>query len=241
MIAAITDQSATCPDWNRLDAGIRNNVSESVETFYNMFAPAVRAHVSRRVWEPEGVGDCVNQCLMLALEGIGDGRLREPARMPGYVWGVLRNVLRRWISARMAERAAQSDLRVEVLPNVIPYDPEFAAILSQQKRVVREKLADMQPLAREVLKRFYLDGAVAADIQRDLSITPTQFRLIKNRAKATLIETVRSGAVPLGPRPARKVRALAVSPKVISKLRKKIRGVVRKLPVDLHVLVPYAA
>ena len=177
------------PGWKLLVAGIQNNDPAALEKFYEIFAPSIKFFAIRKLQDEDAAADCSSQCLVLALEGIREGRLREPAAIAGYVWGILRNLLRQAISSRMDDRGRQADQVIESLPSCA-ISPENNAILRQQQRDVRKALGAMRPIAREVLRRFYLEGAAPSEIQRDLGITPTQFRLIKNRAKATLIQKV---------------------------------------------------
>jgi RNA polymerase sigma factor (sigma-70 family) len=143
----------------------------------------------RQLRDQDAAADCSNQCLMLALEGIGDGLLREPAAIAGYIWGILRNLIRKAIADRVADRGRQTDQVIELLPSRT-VSPEAAAIVSEQQRKLRKALAVMPPTAREILRRFYVEGASATEIQHGLGITSTQFRLIKSRAKATLIQRI---------------------------------------------------
>jgi RNA polymerase sigma factor (sigma-70 family) len=152
---------------------------------------------------------------MLVLEGIAEGRLRQPGALAGYVWATLRNLLRKKIGALIDDRKRRSsDFEAKTLPTVMR-NPEAAAILSQQRRNVKKALAVMPSVAREILRRFYLEGSSARDIQHHLGITPTQFRLIKNRAKGTLIQKFKGTDPPVIPSPVvGKARLSLVKPRV---------------------------
>jgi RNA polymerase sigma factor (sigma-70 family) len=184
------------------------------ERFYGIFSASTRSLALRQLRDQDAAADCSSQCLMLALDGIRQGSLREPAAIAGYIWGILRNLIRKTIAVRMANRQRQTDQMIESLPGRT-VSPEDNAILSQQQQNVRKALAVMPPVAREILRRFYLDGSSATEIQKDLALTPTQFRLMKNRAKITLAQTIRGTDPPVVRRPlVRKTKLLLIAPKV---------------------------
>ena len=56
---------------------------------------------------------------------------------------------------------------------------------------VRRYLAVLPEKDREILTRFYVQGQSPEQIQRELNLSPTQFRLTKSRAKARFAEFVR--------------------------------------------------
>jgi RNA polymerase sigma factor (sigma-70 family) len=201
-------------DWELLARGIQNKDAAAFEKFYEIFAPGIRFFAIRQLRDQDAAADCLNQCLMLALEGIGGGHLREPAAIAGYVWGILRNLIRKTIAVRIADRERQTDKVIELLPSRT-VSPENQAILSQQQHDIRNALAAMRPMAREILRRFYLEGCSATEIQKDLGLTPTQFRLMKNRAKATLVQTMRGTNPPDVRRPVlRKTKLVLIASKV---------------------------
>jgi RNA polymerase sigma factor (sigma-70 family) len=187
--AHLERSEATSPDWGLLVKGIRNKDAAAFEKFYEIFAPGIRFFAMRQLWGQDAAADCSSQCLMLALEGIGEGRLREPAAIAEYVLGILRNLIRKTLAVRIDDRGRQTDQVIEFLPNRTLSREDYA-ILVQQQQSVRKALAAMRPMDREILRLFYVDGFSATKIQHDLGITPTQFRLIKNRAKATLVQEV---------------------------------------------------
>lgn len=212
--AHLEQSEAALPDWGLLVKGIRSKDAASLERFYGIFSASTRSLALRQLRDQDAAADCSSQCLMLAVEGIREGRLLEPAAIAGYIWGILRNLLRKAIAVRIADRGRRTDQVIELLPDKA-ISPESNAILSQQREDIRNVLAAMPPMAREILARFYLDGSSATQIQHDLGITPTQFRLIKNRAKATLVQDVRASVPPVIRRPVvRKTRVPLISPKM---------------------------
>jgi RNA polymerase sigma-70 factor (ECF subfamily) len=71
---------------------------------------------------------------------------------------------------------------------VITHDrpsPETGAVRREHKAIATRILAALSARDREVLMLFYLDGKAAEQIQAQMGVTATEFRLIKSRAKAT--------------------------------------------------------
>ena len=68
------------------------------------------------------------------------------------------------------------------LPTAAP-DPETNVIVRQQQEIMLRLLGSLPKRDRDVLIRFYLHEQPAEQIQRELNLTETQFRLIKSRAK----------------------------------------------------------
>jgi RNA polymerase sigma factor (sigma-70 family) len=52
----------------------------------------------------------------------------------------------------------------------------------ERRRILVERLRELTPLQREILRRFYFAGEAHEDIERELGITPTRFRLQKSIA-----------------------------------------------------------
>ena len=55
----------------------------------------------------------------------------------------------------------------------------------QKMRIVREILGSMPKRDRDVLERFYVLEQTKEEICREMNLTPTQFRLLKSKAKST--------------------------------------------------------
>ncbi len=178
--------SSELTDWDGLVAGIRRNDESAIETFYRLFSSSLRAYFSQRLVDHAALADCTSECLVTALSGIHKGSLREPSKMTAYVWGIARNILRKAIQFRIAEREMHADVEVSLLPNSAP-DQEADLLLSEQRQIISTLMSRLSPLGREILRRFYLEGDTPRQIQVDLGITETQFRLAKNRAKMRLL------------------------------------------------------
>jgi RNA polymerase sigma-70 factor (ECF subfamily) len=62
-------------------------------------------------------------------------------------------------------------------------------VLGREKvDIMFEVLRDMSGRDRDILTRFYLYEQSQETISREMDLTPTQFRLLKSRAKARFAE-----------------------------------------------------
>jgi RNA polymerase sigma-70 factor, ECF subfamily len=132
------------------------------------------------------------QSLMLQVTcQIREGHVREPLRIAGYIRTIA--VRMRAIHHREACRSRESHMSADdVVLRSQETSPEQGAI-DQQNRLIAEKvLQSLSERDRTVLIRFYLNEESPEVIQADIGLTPTQFRLIKSRAKAAFTQRCES-------------------------------------------------
>ena len=63
-------------------------------------------------------------------------------------------------------------------------NPEQEAIVRQKSELMKSALRSLSDRDRDILVRFYLKEQPQEQICREMSLTETQFRLLKSRAKA---------------------------------------------------------
>lgn len=114
-------------------------------------------------------------CLRLAQ---GLPRLRQPQAR----WAFLGQIVQ--FTIMDARRNQNSRERWQALPHesALPVsDPQVVDSLELKSECDRA-LGALHPLDRAVLRRFYIDGQTAEEIQQEMGLSDTQFRLRKNRA-----------------------------------------------------------
>ena len=62
-------------------------------------------------------------------------------------------------------------------------EPELTAILSERSRVMRRVLSELSPREREVIRRFYVNEQSPAQICSEMSLTRSQLRSLKSKAR----------------------------------------------------------
>jgi RNA polymerase sigma-70 factor (ECF subfamily) len=63
-------------------------------------------------------------------------------------------------------------------------NPEESAIFRERAELIQRVLGELTERDREILTRFYLNEQSQDQICTEMSLTETQFRLLKSRAKA---------------------------------------------------------
>jgi RNA polymerase sigma-70 factor (ECF subfamily) len=169
--------------WSELVARIRQDDLSAVEELYRVFSRGVRFYLCRQLG-PQDLDDKVHEVFLIVTQAIQKGDLRDPARLMGYVRTVMRRQVAAYIEEAAQRRRQHADLEYGLAIRDGGEDPEKAAIERQQLEIAWAVLKAIGRRDREVLIRFYLQEQPAEKICREMSLTETQFRLIKSRAKA---------------------------------------------------------
>jgi RNA polymerase sigma factor (sigma-70 family) len=128
--------------------------------------------------------DKVHDIFITVAQAIHAGKLRDPERLIPFLTTVTRFYTYNQIDRRMHRRK-----RLEALEDVNPPDPrmnlERTTYAKERNTIAREILRSMPRRDRDVLERFYLAEQSKEQICDEMQLTPTQFRLLKSKAKAT--------------------------------------------------------
>jgi RNA polymerase sigma factor (sigma-70 family) len=130
--------------------------------------------------------DMFHDLIVVLVKQIQDGSLEHPERLPGYVLTIARRQIAAQIRLRMESRRACSVDDVELSDQAT--DAETSLDRKELRTIAHRVLQSMPVQQREVLIRFYIHEQRPEEIQEAFGITPTQFRLIKSRAKARLAD-----------------------------------------------------
>jgi RNA polymerase sigma factor (sigma-70 family) len=144
--------------------------------------PALRRRIFYSLG-PQDTNDAVNDTFYTAFALIKSGAVREPERLRSYIWGIARIHILGYIQSSMVRRGRESGLGMAGTVADCQPSPEETVQVSESHAVAREAMRGLLANHREVLMRFYVTGQSPEEICRDLSLTATQFRLMKNRAK----------------------------------------------------------
>lgn len=169
--------------WDTLLDGIASGDQSAGATLYRELMP-IRCFFATRLSEAD-CEDRYHDVIVAVLRAIRIGRMRDAESIPAYAWATAQRIRKVRLEVIIAQRQATADVDSETLSDAGP-DPESIAIREQNKQVAIRVLANLPARHREVLIRYYLKGQSPAEIQAELGITATQFRLAKSRAKAAL-------------------------------------------------------
>ena len=169
-------------DWETLVTQIRDNDPAGMESLYNLFSKGIRYYLCRNVGLQE-IDDMVHDTIVIVVQAIRKGELREPERLMGYVRTVVRRQVANHIAASVQSRKGHLDL--ESGESVIDprIDPENDIITDERMILMQAVLREITGRDQEILRRFYVEEHAMEDICADLGINETQFRLLKWRAK----------------------------------------------------------
>ncbi|MFN7934389.1 MAG: sigma-70 family RNA polymerase sigma factor [Bryobacteraceae bacterium] len=154
-----------------------------MEDLYRIFSKGVRFYLCRQLGAQE-LEDKVHDTFVIVVQAIRRGDLREPDRLMGFI----RTVVRRQVAAHIdvAIQSRREHMGIEGSPSLVDAssDPEENYIVQQKAELMEKILGGMPKRDREILTRFYLDEQPQDQICREMSLSETQFRLLKSRAKS---------------------------------------------------------
>jgi RNA polymerase sigma-70 factor (ECF subfamily) len=177
-----TPTEVTDSEWQSIVSLIMRSDPQGAVLLYDKFK-FLKGYFSQQV-EYTQSEDLYHQAVLDLLRQISSGYVRNPEALNSYVWTVARRkAVEAQVSLRRRRALEQSCDDVLGLTSR-DSNPEVAMIEREQRDIAMRVLQTFRPRDREVLVRFYLQEQTAEDIQRDLGLTPTQFRLVKSRAKA---------------------------------------------------------
>jgi RNA polymerase sigma-70 factor, ECF subfamily len=169
--------------------GCQEGRQEGIEELYSALTAGVRGNLAHSV-ETQSVQDRLHEILVIVLEAIQRGELREPERLMGFV----KTVARRRVAAHIRVAALQRRrfVTVEHVEPLAPaeQDPERCAVRGEQLDRVRKVLRKLGKRDREILERFYFKEQLPDQICGEMKLTGTQFRLFKSRAIARCFNMV---------------------------------------------------
>jgi len=171
-----------------------------MEHLYQLLSTGIRFFLMRRLKHCD-VEDKVHEVFVDVVSAIRRRELRDPSRLMGFVRTVIQRKLVKQIEHLVRSRGEQADYAdIQHVPDGRK-TPEQIAASNELDGLVSATLNELNPRDRELLIRFYLWEQPGAQICREMSLSATQFRVFKSRAKARFGDLGRKtvGA----PRPAR--------------------------------------
>jgi RNA polymerase sigma-70 factor (ECF subfamily) len=170
-------------DWKWLVSNIHRGDEAAMAELYRIFARGIRFYLCRQLGSQE-LDDKVHDTFLIVVQAIRRGELREPERLMGFV----RTIVRRQVAAYIEEAVHRRREQAEADSGVHLIDhgstPEQTAMDQQRRELVAGILNRMSNRDREILTRFYLREQTQEQICEEMSLSETQFRLLKSRAKA---------------------------------------------------------
>ena len=182
-VDAGTPESPSYDAWVTLVARIHSGETDGMAELYRLFSKGIRFYLCRQLG-PQELDDKVHDTFVVVVQAIRRGELREPQRLMGFVRTVVRRQVAAYIDRVVHDRREQAEIDAS-LKVIDPHgNPEEAAMFRQRNELIRRVLGELSDRDREILTRFYLHEESQEEICSEMSLTETQFRLLKSRAKA---------------------------------------------------------
>jgi len=174
---------ASVPDWRGLVDRIRAEDRDAMEELYRLFGRGIRFYLCRQLG-PQELDDRVHDTFLIVVQAIQRGDLREPERLMGFVRTVVKRQVAASIEQAVQSRRDMQDLNEGIAVSDKGQTPEESLIRRQRAEIMASILRGISQRDREILTRFYLLEQPQEQICLEMSLTETQFRLLKSRAKA---------------------------------------------------------
>ena len=168
-------------NWDDLVAQIKAGEDAGMEQLYRIFCRGIRFYLHRHI-RPEEVDDQVHDTFMIVVQAIQRGDLREPERLMGFVRTVVHRQVAGYIAKVVNTRRDDIEAGVPVVDQA--QSPEQRVMTNERTALMKTALASLSAKDREILIRYYLKEESQEQICGEMSLTETQFRLTKSRAKA---------------------------------------------------------
>jgi RNA polymerase sigma-70 factor, ECF subfamily len=164
-------------------AAAGSGIDSAAETeLYRRLAPRVRLYGLRHLRDPHAAHDLMQQVLLMTLERLRAGKLREPERIASFVLGMCRMVvleIRRgtWRRETLLETYGDTAEAVEV--------PEPLALDAHKLAACLQALAERERTV--VVLTFFADQS-GDEVAKELGLSAGNVRVIRHRALARLRE-----------------------------------------------------
>ncbi|MBL8385459.1 MAG: sigma-70 family RNA polymerase sigma factor [Burkholderiales bacterium] len=157
---------------------------------YRRLAPRVRLYGLKHLRDGQAAADLVQQVMLLTLESLRAGRLRDPERLVSFVFGACRMTV-----LELRRTGARRERLLERYAGDVAQADAASAPRLDQARVVGclEQLAERD---RTVLVMTFYDDAPARAVAAALRLSEGNVRVIRHRALARLRDCVGGDGTP---------------------------------------------
>lgn len=172
----------------RVAAGPPGAASLAEAELCRRLGPRIRLYGLRHLRDASAADDLVQEVLLLTLERLRAGRVREPDRLASFVLGASRLVVR----GQRRGRTRRQGL-LDRYPGAFAQAAELDTLRLDEERLrlCLERLAERE---RSVLVLSFYAERPSAEIARELRLSPDNVRTVRHRAFARLRDCVQGAA-----------------------------------------------
>lgn len=165
---------------------IKTGEPSAMEQLYRLFSRGAAYYMRRHLGTQE-IEDRVHDTFLIVVQAIRRGDIRDPTRLMGFVRTVVRRQVASCIDGAMQDRRDRQGIdENSELP--ADGDPQERILGEENARLVQSVLCRMSKRDQKILSRFYLEEEDPVKICMEMNISPTQFRILKSRARTRFIE-----------------------------------------------------
>lgn len=161
---------------------IQSGESDGMQELYFLFSKGIRFYLCRQLGSQE-VDDKIHDTFIIIVQSIRRGELREPERLMGFVRTIVRRIVAAHVERAVRNRRDRRDVEWGMHIVDPAGNPEEVVGFRQRAELMRNVLNELSHQDRMILTRFYLDEQSQHHVCTEMALTPTQFRLLKSRAK----------------------------------------------------------
>lgn len=171
----------------RIAAAAPGDARDAEAELYRLLAPRARRYGLRHLRDADAAADLMQHVMMLTIEQLRGGRLREPERVASFVLGACRLTV---TDQRRGERRREDLLQrhADDLPAV---DMQIAPRLDHQR--VADCLEKLPQRERSVLVMTFYDEQPSESVGRHLGLSAGNVRVIRHRGIDKLRRCVEAG------------------------------------------------
>jgi RNA polymerase sigma-70 factor, ECF subfamily len=150
-------------------------------------APRIRLYGLRHLRDRHAAADLVQHVLLVTLEGLRAGKVREPSRLVSFVFGACRVAL-----LELRRGQARRDRLLQRYAADVPVADASVAARTDHERVL-ECLDRLPERERSVLVMTFYDDRSADEVGRELGLAAGNVRVIRHRGIRHLRDCVVGG------------------------------------------------
>lgn len=158
--------------------------------FYRRLAPRVRLYGLKHLRDRQAASDLVQQVLMLTLERLRAGKLRDAERLVSFVFGTCRMMV-----LELRRTSARRERLLDMYADDVPMADPAAAPRLDHARLV-DCLDRLSERERSVLVMTFYDDQPAKEVAAALGLSEGNVRVIRHRGIERLRGCVTGGAAP---------------------------------------------
>jgi RNA polymerase sigma-70 factor (ECF subfamily) len=159
----------------RIGAAPPGMAADCEAELYRRLAPRVRLYGLRHLRDPHAAADLVQQVLLMTIERLREGQVREPERLASFVLGMCRMVV-----LDLKRTHTRRERMLGEFPDDVP-----AGIQDQGPRLDDARLLDclgrLPERERSVLVMTFYDERQAGDVAHELGLSEGNVRVIRHR------------------------------------------------------------